>query len=319
MLRRPFARYVAVLAAVGILGGAGAVMMRLNTFGCRGAGLTEGVFIASCETRRYGDFEHGAYLFTLRPNAVAALKSATVLFLGNSRLQAALSGENVQAHFVSRGIRHYLLGFGHAEESGFADVLARRHGLRPTAVIVNADPFFTGSMSAVAREMVLSPASSERNYRLKAIWQEAHRIACVRSGLGSTATCNRNPTVYRRDDDGHWMFAGFDFTRRTPTEPYRDRTVDARDFATYLTQARALASRLGVQPHCIILTEVPTSEPPRGVAHTLAQALGARVAIPDVTGLETFDRSHLTPDSAVRWANAFMSIAGPVIDACGKP
>lgn len=318
MRTRGFRFYVLVLAAVGILGGCGGAVIRLNTFGCYANRSGDDNFIADCATRRYGDFEHGVYALGLRPGAMSSLKRASVLFLGNSRLQAAFSSEEVSSHFERRSQLYYLLGFGHAEESGFAEYLIRRHSLRPRVVIVNADPFFTGNLSPVAAELVFSPGASERSYRLKSIWQSAHRIVCGYLGTGTRTVCNRNPTVFRRDRDGGWVLAGFDMSRQIDTVSPSGKPADEERLAVYLDNAAKLVSALVVPRSCVILTEIPSSEHPVGLAKRIAEVLGAQAVIPVVEGMKTFDRSHLTPESAKRWSQEFLKAAGPLIDECHK-
>lgn len=310
-----YKRYLAILLLIGVVGGLGGAVARLNTFGCYAPGPS--TFIAVCETRRFGDFEHGAYAFSLRPQAIAALQAAQVVFVGNSRLQAALSTEITRRHFAERGQRHYLLGFGHAEESGFAAFLARKHALAPKVLVVNADPFVTAGTSAVASELMLSPASSERSYRIKGLWQSGHRRYC--EAVPQSRLCRRNPTVLRRDDDGHWQFAGFDLTRVTPADGGAGGTASSGAAAPAVRAAADLLAAFQARPACVIFTEIPTALPAVGLAEPLARALSAHAVVPAVRGLETFDKSHLTPASAARWSQAFLEAAGPILARCLVP
>jgi hypothetical protein len=53
-----------------------------------------------------------------------------------------------------------------------------------------------------------------------------------------------------------------------------------------------------------------------GTAKAVADALGLPLIAPELTDLQTFDRSHLDGQSAERWSAAFLEAAGPRIRAC---
>jgi len=88
------------------------------------------------------DYEHGAFYYGLEREAIANLKSADVIILGNSRAQAAFSTGALRDFFATRGIKYFLLGFGYGELSDLPLHLMKRNSVRPKVLVINADPFF---------------------------------------------------------------------------------------------------------------------------------------------------------------------------------
>ena len=74
--------------------------------------------------------------------------------------------------------------------------------------------------------------------------------------------------------------------------------------------------KLGVPPHCIVITHVPSEEDLTGLAEHLGDSLGFTVIDPDVPNLATFDRSHLTPDSSAQWSRQFLARLEPLLGQC---
>src|SRR5262249_42639470 len=127
------------LAATGVL----ADLRSGNLFTtCKPEGLNDTNFIAGCSAPLFGDYEHGAYYFGLEGAAVAHLRRAEVLVLGNSKAMFAFSTRATEDAFRRLGVPYYLLGFGYGESQLFPLALIKKYGLRPKALIINADPFF---------------------------------------------------------------------------------------------------------------------------------------------------------------------------------
>ncbi|HKW11721.1 MAG TPA: hypothetical protein VJO33_15145, partial [Gemmatimonadaceae bacterium] len=86
---------------------------------------------------------------------------------------------------------------------------------------------------------------------------------------------------------------------------------------------RDFLSRIPVSQDCILLTVVPTtpalSSTDLGTAKAIANALGMRFVSPRLSGLVTYDRSHLERPSAERWSAAFLQEAEPYIQKCLTP
>jgi hypothetical protein len=104
---------------------------------------------------------------------------------------------------------------------------------------------------------------------------------------------------------------------RFKSEPVSyDDDVDQNMLAAYTASGKNFLPGLSAGSACTILTVVPTVNTNVGTANAIAVALGLNLVAPRVTGLMTFDRVHLNPDSAQRWSAAFFEEAGPQIRTC---
>ena len=105
--------------------------------------------------------------------------------------------------------------------------------------------------------------------------------------------------------------------RRFPTNesPNEDLTL----YPLYLTSAKRLVEKLHMPADCIVITHVPSDEDLGGLAQYIGRSLRLAVLDPQVQGLFTFDRAHLTPESATRWASAFLQALKPVLQRCVGP
>ncbi len=87
-------------------------------------------------------------------------------------------------------------------------------------------------------------------------------------------------------------------------------------YPDYLKAAQIFISKIDMPHRCIVITHVPDSESVQGLAQYLAESLGITVIEPQVPGLTTFDRAHLTPSSARRCTQAFLQQLEPVLQSC---
>src|SRR5262245_22071711 len=79
---------IVVVAAFGAL----AFSIRVSIiFSCPAEGYGSDRFLEYCQADGYGDYDHGALLFGLEPEAEQSARDAEVVFLGNSREQFAFS------------------------------------------------------------------------------------------------------------------------------------------------------------------------------------------------------------------------------------
>lgn len=267
-------------------------------------------YLSNCNAPNFGDYDHGALWFGLEPDAVQAAARARVLFLGNSRMQFALSGARTPQWFREAGLSYYMLGFSHSETVMFTGPLLERIEPRAQVVVINVDRFFDDRISPPA-EQILNEKDVRSRYREKQVWQSLHRSACAVVPL----LCGSTLAVFRERGTGLWRTSGAMPDDRRATSD--GKPGNAERWPAYVALARKFVDDLGVAPQCVLLTLVPTVDTKRGEAHAIADALGKPLIEPVVEGLTTFDGSHLDPASAQRWAAAFFESAGPRIRECG--
>ena len=291
--------------------GAAVFGLRSNgVFACQSHPPDSDYYLAYCQATGFGDYDHGAFWFGLEQEAIAAAADADVLFLGNSRMQFALSGKELNRWFEQRGVEHYLLGFSHMENQLFAGPLLGRIEPRARTYVVNVDYFFEDRMSPPTRDIMTDDETPTR-YQEKKRWLAAHSRLC-----GALPwLCRSEVAFYRDRDSGSWIRIGGDFAGRHRSVSY-DETTDDEMVDRYVAAARELIdTRLG-NDACIILTNTPQSGTSFGTAAALAKKLQLPFVAPRLDGLETFDGSHLNVDSAERWSAALIELLEPDLNRC---
>ncbi|KAB0269703.1 hypothetical protein [Microvirga brassicacearum] len=277
-----------------------------------------GTYLAFCSTARYGDYEHGAYFLGYESEAVDNLRKADVLLLGNSRAQFAFSTDSVETYFGARGLRYHLLGFGYNETSEFPVQLIERYGLRPRALVINADRFFAEWLSPPAKAVSSGSLAVRAEHVGKKIgpWIADH--ACAFGPIG----CTRNsPTIYRSHATGRWIWANLLATpqqRATNLGIQQIKASDA-DIEGIAQVAESFLKRIGISRECLVLTAAPNDF---DETKTLVQRLGARlrwpVIYPIVEDLATIDGSHLNEPSAERWSAAVVAELEGALGDCAS-
>lgn len=266
-------------------------------------------YLAYCQARTYGDYDHGAFWFALETKAREFAASADVLFVGNSRMQFGFSASSLGRWFAANDLRYYLLGFSHVENVTFIAPLL--HGLRPKALayVINVDHFFVEQETAPGREVMHGPDSRPR-YVSKRTWQTPHRLICT----WLPALCGNEISFFRRRETGEWWLSGAQGLK--PSDIESDLPADPERVAHAKVNAEKFIAGLGIERRCVFLTYVPTKENERAMAEALAIALGDELISPRIEGLRTFDGSHLDRQSAERFADSFLEIGGPRIRRC---
>ena len=285
---------------------------------CDTRGYSDDAYMAYCQNAAFGDYEHAAYDRLLEPRAVAKARAAEVVFLGNSRLQVAFSRPLTDGFFAAHGASYHLLGFGYGESAPFAFRVFHGLGLKPRVLVVNVAPFFVPAWSPAAVVEVRYNWKTRVDVLLKAATQPLHRLLCDRD----PSPCpGGSESVFRSRATGQWDWAAARSSPHaepfTPPPPYDDAGAIASDAAL----AEELLAGSGVPPACVILTQVP--EPSADYAplvDAVARRTGATAVLPRLSGLATFDGSHLDRASGDAWAAAFFREAAPAIDRClGAP
>jgi hypothetical protein len=296
-----------------------AVGMFRNTAGCNIRGIQAGEFLAYCENERYSDYEHGAFHYNLEPGSVDAMRKADVLFLGNSRLQLGLDPVLLKESMSAAKLNYYVLGFGYSAQYRFAMSLIRRYDLRPKVLVINVDPFFEDVLSAPARSLLEKDSIEEYvRYSYRKLAQQAKVRVCAKGGLlhESRACGGDRLVLFRNRLDGSWrMRAPITEGETIPSSGLESDAV--RHFPLYADNVLSLRTASGVEPRCTLLLNVPQYSTSLATAKQLARETGTTSILPIVTGLKTFDRSHLTSDSSSIWTAAILSAIGPHLARCG--
>jgi hypothetical protein len=306
-------------------------VIRIND-GCSLASKSEDHFMAWCANPSIGDFEHGAFYYGLDSELSRSLRTAEVLILGHSLTQFAFSTTVTDSFFSARDTPYFLLGFAR-EGAEFPKIIAHNYRLTPSALIVDADHFFTLEMSPEAKELIFDRSAWQR-YAFKHLVQTVDRLLCQTPGaLATTPVCSaRKVAIFRSRLNGQWDLSHFcDILKvltKTPDwdcdrsfEPSSDG-VSPADVERASAAGRAFVDKLGVRPDCVILTAVPRPGPFPSYADSLedlAAGMGAVSVKPRPGPLRVMDTGHLTRESAERWSEAFFREVGSLIERCARP
>ncbi len=280
-------------------------------FACGAGWYAPDSYLSYCNSKGFGDYDHGAFWFDLEPKAVEAARQADVLFLGNSRLELGFSTQGMSDWFASIPARPYLLGFTHFGNYRFAAPLLARLHPKARAYVINLDLFFEPDASPPAAT-VMRDESAERRYTEKRFWEGLHRPVCT----AVPGFCRDEMVLFRSRTTGWWVRRG----SRPQAGPvanvaYSD-AVDTNLVKAYTAAARGFLSLLPVRDGCIILTMVPSPETAIATGVAIADALNLPFVAPRTEGLSTFDGSHLDERSAAIWSAAFIADAGPMLRGC---
>jgi len=307
-------RYLATLILVALLATPVLLIARVAPLGCPVADAP-GRFLAFCRNGAYQDFEHGAYALGLRPAAVAAAQRAPVLFLGNSRLELDFSTTATASAFADAGFGYYLLGLGYGETDGFSSTLLHDLALHPRALVIDVDPFFDGKLSEPAQFLRDHPIRAALDYRAKAAAAALVAALCPADAARWPCSDTDSLALIRDDATGAWTISGPGLDTATPFDA---RNGKAPDPAPFIAEARRFLAGLDLPARCVVLTTVPTPQRPLDAAtvQRIAEAIGASWAEPQLEDLTSFDRSHLTRESAERWSAAFLAEIMPILKDC---
>jgi len=288
---------------------------------CDASQYSDDNFLNYCWGRLYGGYEKGAYFLPTEPAALAAVKAASLLIIGDSRAGYAFSNDALDQFSKETGLAHYNLAFA-GEGNRFIERLIDRHGLKPKMVIINLDgiEFFDqprGTMQD-ASELMTRELPSWVQYRVKQLGQKIQRRFC--HPAGPSFLCSKGDTVYRKVSNGHWLFQHrphvaerYDIIAEPSLPPQWATRREA-----ILEEARLFVEHMKRLGTCVVFTNIPGEDTSPSVAKAQADAVGVPFVLPELSGLRTFDHSHLAPVSGQRFAAEFVRLLRPYIAQCSS-
>jgi hypothetical protein len=294
--------------------------IRAVQMSCWAGGYRQNAWMAYCNSSRYGVYDVDAIWHHVEPDVLTAVNAAKILTLTDSHLQNALSLGGASEWFAARHYPLYMLGLP-TEESGFGERLIDNLHPHARLVILDASPYFSGEVGAIERGTSDGAAALHEVLGLRD-FQVEHRDFCERFGWA----CGHNFSYFRSKVDGHWIFPpqtrsiwiGYrDVPNDVVRQPANSRPNEQLPlYPKYLLAATRLIEKLNLPRECIVITQVPAADDLRGLAAYLSRSLGITLVDPEVPDLYTFDAAHLSPESSIRWTNAFLRGLEPVLHRC---
>lgn len=295
--------FLAALTGIAVLG---ALAWRLTPRDRRASLAPDSFRISEAGADRYPvELDDWIHRHGSEPAVIAAMRSADVLIMGNSRVMLGLTEPELGAFFRARGLRYYYLGFGYGETASFGEALIRRYDLHPRWVIVNVDGYFRVAMGPRARLV-------SESTRLQ-FWQERFEVAATLAILPwlhrwyPRLSADHETLLWRSRSTGAWVLRAALPAGTTFTDPAGQSPVEPSDEVMGTAEAfKRFCDRIGAR---LILTQAPATTPfdPRGAAERMAQRLGVPFCAPAMEGMQSYDGSHLTPESARVFTQAFFA------------
>lgn len=281
---------------------------------CQAPDAPRDEYLAYCNVANFGDYDHGAFWYGLEPTAIDAARTADVLFVGNSRMQFALSTNEVDVWFGAEDLSYYLLGFSHNENHRFLAPLLQE--IQPGAMfyVLNVDDLFADKLTGPAND-VMNERESPNRYAQKKYWLKAHAAVCGTVGR----LCGHDMSFIRKRTNGAWTFKGEDFLNKAPSARSSiqyDDSMNQEVFGVYLDRAKSFLDELPVGRECIALMNTPGSGTSAGTVAAVAETLQLPLVAPQMDGLFTFDGAHLDGGSASRWSAMFVRELTPFVHRC---
>jgi hypothetical protein len=287
----------------------------IDNIDCKSSKYREGDFLAYCQSKQYGDYEHGALYYGLEPGIGENIRAANVIVLGSSMAQAAFSTKAVRAYFDRHNLRFFVMGFGYGEGSPIALAILKRWEAAPQVLVINADPFFLDKSSEPALETLEGKPAFLWRLTLKMMFQRVHRVLCAAAPF----LCHESePSIFRSARDGQWNWIGPYVAERTiPIDPATQKPLAAERIELSKQLGEKFLGEVGLHRRCVVLTGVPNPlADTRAIAEDLAAALSTSWIFPAVDGLATVDGGHLNTASAERWSAQFVEALTPILQDC---
>lgn len=255
-----------------------------------------------------GHVDHHALYFGTDAEALAHLRRAEVLFLGNSRLMFAARPGVFDPFFAARGLRYYVLGFGFREADRFPLAIIEKFDLRPQLVVVNADGFFQGGLSDFARTVMKDTPFGAWKFGTEAeigheVRRAVHQLVPNYVDLFGRPgfPWRRELVIYRSRTNGTWQLSPWE----AGTAPVQARDLSFPVTPAEVTAARRFKAAIEARGGRLVLTAVPTPRPSGGGPARFAELLDVPLVAVHPPGLMSEDDDHLDESSAVAWSEAF--------------
>jgi hypothetical protein len=297
-----------LVVVVGLVAGFALAQRTGGVFACQANGYVANQYLAYCGGNHYGDYDHGAFWLDLEPLAQRNAAAADALFIGNSRLEIALSSPAADEWFERRSSTYYLMGFMYDEPMAFTRDILRKLKPKAKVYVINLDSFFRNELTEPA-QFVETDRQALSRYAAKRRWQSVHSAIC-----GKLARlCGRGEAWYRARNTGALTMENAE-DLRLPADDIA--TADPAEVARQVALAEPFVAALGVPRNCVLYTLVPMPHAPVGTAREIAAALHGTFIAPEVGGLMMRDGSHLDEAAVDRWSREFFRQAGPALEAC---
>lgn len=263
----------------------------------------------------WDDLDHDAFYHAIEPRIPSRIRLADVIFVGNSRVQFGLDASQTASFFKSRQMKNYNLSFGYNQKSAWALTLLKKFRARPGWIVINADPFFQGSVSYPGDRSLERPWFNATTRSAEAQASLVQRRILEKWSFprlrAFNAFGNNDSPVFRSVTQGSWELSAIPVYANPEKEsPVYDVPAEAGDLQV---DWQALGDFMGFARSrgCkVVLINIPHSRRPessKALTRLIAQDQNVPFLDCDEAGLTTFDGQHLTKQSAQLYTSRFLT------------
>jgi hypothetical protein len=268
-------------------------------------------FLTSCNRNSLG---HQAYFLNLEPGLMETVKTADVLFIGNSRLASAFRAPVLREFFNSKNSSFFVLNFP-GTTSNFIFEIFKKYKLKPSLVVINNDYIFkevrNGREASLINDEVITRSLYVVEYYLINILIDLRKNHYFQKWLDIGAK-NLKPNYFESRDNGMERIVNEPMAQKkiiqTKTETNLDNLPSAQRniIKSSIVRGMPFIRWLRQNNVQVIFTQVPYGGAEPSINYHMSKKLGITSIVPQVEELYTYDNSHLNYESAQRWLNAFI-------------
>ena len=236
-------------------------------------------------------------------------READVLILGNSRAQCGFDPAVLAATTADGGPSFYNLACGDGENIAFGRSLIERHGLQPSMVVVPIDHnVLDDKHTDTASKAMETPWWTA--YRSMVEGDLRWRVARRLHQLMPRADWFQHPGLRKRWYIARDVPTGSWHLLQRPEGDFPATAVGPKDDVSFdaerLADARAFVDAMRERDIDVVFTHVPSAVQSPQQAIDAADALDVPLILIPGDALRTFDTSHLHPESARQFTEAFV-------------
>lgn len=278
-------------------------------------------YIAYCNSKDFGAYEHGAFYYDLEPEVSKQIQEADIIFLGNSRSQIVFSTEAINNYLKNNNLKFYVMGFSYNEGDLFAADLLKKLKAKPKMIVFNNDNFFRSGYSPISNPIIENPIAQMRGYYEKYLWERIHFEVCSHdTKFFFSKFCGNLPTFFRSRETGRWFLSeSYGFKGRFKPASFSPGLSVNYKVDSGVAYGRHFFRGLPrIDSRCIVSTLVPSNSKEAYLQYSqdIAKNLNIPFVFPSASDLYLYDNSHLNQESAEEWAKRFIEAADPIIQNC---
>jgi hypothetical protein len=278
------------------------------------AGLT----LADCASVSTKFYYSGSLYVGVEKPLIESLAKADVVIVGNSRTLRSFATKAVDEYFRRKGLRYFILG---SEGSGFrfSMLMLERLNIHPKILLINNEIFFVDVLEDANKSIVLDP---ERFAPMMSVFYYTKQIVQPICAGGPASLkdfyCHGTERSNWRNPVTGAIYIDYneEGLKRIPVKKIPETRLHY--FDRFMKNARVFVGSPSVSGSCRINYIVPSLDSSVELARKMADAMDAPFVFPPIRDYDTFDGSHLWPESSERWSAEFVALADPLINRCLK-